>query len=645
MCKLALLKRGNIPFLVALILAGGVLLRLRDVTSPPIEMHSWRQTETAALARNYKEEGYRLLYPTIDWRGNTPGYVESELSIYAFTAALAYGLFGASETVARLVSIIAWTLTALLLFLVGRRAFGARIALWTLIFFAFISPFSIFMGRTIMGDMTAQLFVLLAVYGIQRWQAEDKIGWFALGMVGAACAGLCKLPSLYIGVPLAVMVLQHDGRRALTRPRNWVGAAVVLGIVGGWYIHAYQMGQQTGLTFAIIAKSNEKVGNLQLATDPGFYVGLLYNFTWRLLTTVGTILTVAGILAPRRSHFEFPMLAWVLAALSYFVYAAPGVQVQDYYTLALLPPAALFIGKAVDFILTLIAAWWKRGMLPLRLAAAALVLVGLLALAFTANETHASVDDMFAPRESIAEERLAGQWADAVVPPATRIIAVGAGQPEGLYFAHRHGLWFDGEGREYVLFDLDKLARQKWKYLVVFNPYWSEINVPWLQLVQSSRKLIGGGPWFLAYDITQKPTTTPAHAFTPPPTWGKQQSLLGYELAPDRTVNGRVYLVLYWRAERRMNRQYKGFMHLADANGKPCGQDDHVPLEGRYGQELWDKGQVVGDAFQVDLSACPGIQHLVAEVGLYRAEDGGRLALPPGVGQGDAYRFAIDVKP
>lgn len=280
------LTRWSVSLLVVLMLAGGIILRLRDVTSPPIEMHSWRQTETAALARNYHDEGYRLLYPTIDWRGATPGYVESELSIYAFTTALVYSIFGVSETVARIISISVWTLAALLLFLIGRRAFGARIALFTLAFFAFVSPFSIFMGRTIMGDMTALMFALLAVYGVQRWQAQDKLIWFAVGIAGAILAGLSKLPMLYIGVPLAVMVFQHDGLRALTRPRNWVALVAVGGIVGGWYIHAYQMGQQTGLTFAILAKSNEKVGNLQLATDPGYYQGLLYNFTWRLLTTL-----------------------------------------------------------------------------------------------------------------------------------------------------------------------------------------------------------------------------------------------------------------------------------------------------------------------------------------------------------------------
>lgn len=156
--------------LALIIIGGGVLLRLRDIGSPPVEMQSWRQTETAALARNYVEEGYRLFYPTIDWRGSTPGYVESELSIYAFTVALVYGAFGILEPIARLVSIAAWALAAWLLFLIGRRTFGIRAGIFALAFFTFLSPFSIFMGRVIMGDMTAQMFAILAIYAGQRWQ-------------------------------------------------------------------------------------------------------------------------------------------------------------------------------------------------------------------------------------------------------------------------------------------------------------------------------------------------------------------------------------------------------------------------------------------------------------------------------------------
>src|SRR5689334_21916012 len=99
------MKRLAAQLVIMLVLLSGALIRGRHLNRPIIETHSWRQTETAALARNYAEEGYHLFYPTVDWRGATPGYVESELSVYAFTVALAYGLFGIHEFMARLIAL------------------------------------------------------------------------------------------------------------------------------------------------------------------------------------------------------------------------------------------------------------------------------------------------------------------------------------------------------------------------------------------------------------------------------------------------------------------------------------------------------------------------------------------------------------
>ena len=54
----------------------GLVVRLFEVGEPLIDKQAWRQADTAAIARNYFEEGYELLWPRVDWRGATSGYVE-----------------------------------------------------------------------------------------------------------------------------------------------------------------------------------------------------------------------------------------------------------------------------------------------------------------------------------------------------------------------------------------------------------------------------------------------------------------------------------------------------------------------------------------------------------------------------------------
>lgn len=730
-------------FLVIVIIAVGVLIRLRDVASLPVEYQSWRQTDTAALARNYAEEGYRLFYPTIDWRGRTAGYIESELSIYAYIVALLYGVLGEHEIIARLVTIAAWAIAAWLLFLIGRRAFGRRAGVFALAFFAFLSPFSIFLGRVIMGDLPAQTLVILSIYAALRWQEHAEAKWFVVSMAAAAAAALSKLPMLYVGLPLAAIIIQREGIRALVRPRNWIGAIAVLGVVGGWYWHAHQIGLQTGLNLGFIAKNslftknapdtNQWISDWAFLSDPGVYQGFLYNFTWRLLTPFGLILTALGLALPRwdrgtgpkyaqaqqgtvesqnlgsgtmpllqapsprlreggkrdlesgkwRSHFplskpqsprsppgsasvpeaEDPqsgaegakrsgraggegataVFTWLLSVVIYFLIAAPTVLWSDYYTIALLPIAALYIGKGADFIAGLMAEWMRHPRPVFKLGALGLAVVVAAGLVNSTSVTIASANDLFAPRDPIVQAVQAGQWIQAVVPKNVRIITVGGEEPTGLYFAHRYGLWYGGEGQDYRIFDLDKLAKQKWKYLIVYNPYWSAVNKPWLLLLHTGWKLIGGSSWFLAYDISQKQPVTPQQAFTPAPQWANQISLLGYDLTPAAPVNGKLYLVLYWRKDGQIPGTYTGFLHVLDSRGNVCGQDDHIPLNGLYTQDMWKKGETFLDPFELDVSNC-SLGGLTLEAGLYTPESGERLQ---STGQGNpnqTYRFEIQIQ-
>lgn len=42
-----------------------------------------------------------ILYPKVDWRGNSPGYAEAEFQLYNFLVAILYSLFGLYEWLGR----------------------------------------------------------------------------------------------------------------------------------------------------------------------------------------------------------------------------------------------------------------------------------------------------------------------------------------------------------------------------------------------------------------------------------------------------------------------------------------------------------------------------------------------------------------
>src|SRR5882757_797951 len=47
-----------------------VAVRLILIDQPYVDYWSWRQSDVAAIARNFFEHGFRFGYPQIDWAGN-----------------------------------------------------------------------------------------------------------------------------------------------------------------------------------------------------------------------------------------------------------------------------------------------------------------------------------------------------------------------------------------------------------------------------------------------------------------------------------------------------------------------------------------------------------------------------------------------
>ena len=78
-------------------IAVGVLLRLVQLWMPIVGVHSWRQADTAAMARHFALSDRPIWLPQIDWAGAAEGYVESEFPLFPFLVSRLYQLFGVQE--------------------------------------------------------------------------------------------------------------------------------------------------------------------------------------------------------------------------------------------------------------------------------------------------------------------------------------------------------------------------------------------------------------------------------------------------------------------------------------------------------------------------------------------------------------------
>src|SRR6266404_4990159 len=156
-----------------------VAVRLVLIDQPFIDHWSWRQSDVAAIARNYFEGGFHFAYPQIDWAGNQPGYVGTEFPILPFLAALCYKIFGVHEWVGRVQAVILFALSLPFFFLFVRKMFGEIAATWALPFYSF-APLGIMASRCFMPDIPSLALSILGLYFFQQWITGERSTAFVL---------------------------------------------------------------------------------------------------------------------------------------------------------------------------------------------------------------------------------------------------------------------------------------------------------------------------------------------------------------------------------------------------------------------------------------------------------------------------------
>src|SRR5437879_11726312 len=109
---------------IKLALAIGIVaiaIRFIGINQPFTDRWSWRQSDVAAIARNYLQNGFHFAYPQIDWAGDQPGYVGTEFPLLPFIAGFCYQFTGVHEWVGRLQPVIFFAASLPFFFLFVRQ--------------------------------------------------------------------------------------------------------------------------------------------------------------------------------------------------------------------------------------------------------------------------------------------------------------------------------------------------------------------------------------------------------------------------------------------------------------------------------------------------------------------------------------------
>lgn len=322
-----------------------LITRLYHLTFPIIGWHSWRQSDTAAIARNFATENVNIFYPQIDYRGNTKGFVECEFQLYTFLIALAYKVFGIHEFLGRFLSIFCSVLTVLGIYSLAKRTVNERVALWASFFYS-ILPLSIFYGRTFMPEQMMLMFSVWGIYFFSEWLERNATTYFIVSLACISLAALLKLPALYLGLPLLFLSWNKYHAKLFAQPSLWIFAVLVFAFVAMWYYHAHMLKESTGLSFGIWEVGVDKWGNVDLLLSFKFYNDVFFkSIAERHFTYAAFVPFIAGLFIKRATSKELLYDYWLLAIIIYILIVARGNQVHEYYQLPFLLPAVVFLGK------------------------------------------------------------------------------------------------------------------------------------------------------------------------------------------------------------------------------------------------------------------------------------------------------------
>jgi len=421
--------------LVPLFLVIGVYFRTFRLTAPLGDWHSWRQADTASVARNFIKDGYNPLYPQSDsllalneyGLPNPNRYFINEFPLYNSIVAGVYHFWGVNHVYARIVSIVFATLGALALYALARTLLGPTTALIALAFYQF-NPYNIYYSRVVMPDPAFAAFSIIALYFCVRWVGSAKLRDGLLMAITFAVATLLKPYAIFLLIPLVYWIYLHPARHTRNlRLLFLLGSISILPLI----LWRYHVSLHKEGTFA----SSWLLNGDGIRFKGAFFRWLVYDRLNRLIfATGGFILFVAGYLLSHLKKNASFFFVWTTAIFIYMTVFAKGNVNHDYYQLPIVAPGSVLLAYASIYFIRLGKNLFQRG---LNLILISSLIILSLALGWYEVRGYFNINNNGMIK--------AGKAIDQLSPSDALVIAPYQGDPAFLYQTNRHGWPIGGD--------------------------------------------------------------------------------------------------------------------------------------------------------------------------------------------------------
>ncbi len=472
-------------------------LRFYKIDNPVADHHSWRQADTAAVARNFVKDGFNILQPKMDNMAvqsspnlpiNSERYFLAELPVYNAAVAGVYTLFGIHEQYARLVSVLASIGTIIFLFLLLREVWGRVEALLGAFFFAVI-PYAIYYGRTILPEPTMLFFMVGSVYFFLHYYLTKKRFYFLLlAAIFFALALLVKIYAIFLLPAFLYFFYKEYGFRVVKNKEVYLFGIIAVLPILLWRMYI-QMIPEGIPGYAWLFNQ----GNIRFTG--AFFRWILYErFDVLILNAGGIVLLALGLILKPDKKIGYFFHFWLLGLLGYTAVIATGNVTHDYYQIIFLPIFAIFLARGASFLL--------RGRNEVTSYIASIAMLVIVVLTMEAFGWY-SVRGFYNIQSGVD---LAGAYIDQHAPKNALVITGIIADSTLLYNTNRHG-WTIGYGTPYDGDDktIEKLRVQGAAYYVTTRMEdFDATNNQLIQYLKKNYLLEQKTNQFAIFNLTQK---------------------------------------------------------------------------------------------------------------------------------------------
>ncbi len=444
--------------LLILILILSLTVRLYHFNSPMADLHSWRQADTASVARNLVRSNLDVLHPQIEsavsidgiGRDNTPRYHFAEFPLYQAAVAVinpvVMSLTKANLTDSivlsgRVVSIVTSLLSIVALYLLTRRYYAEKVAMLAAFVYGLL-PYSIFWSRAVLPDSMMLMFALFMLYWFDVWIKSDlhhkRLSFSPAFWLSCLCFAAALLLKAFVPFLLLPMVYLLWRRLGLNFYRSGVLWVFVLVSVLPFVLWRMWMQQWP---FSIPASGWLFDGN-RIRLKPAWWHWIvqvrldqyMFNVTGLLLMGIGLFFYRDGFehLHAKEHHTKLDS-RWYLplalfACFIYLVVFATGNVQHEYYQLPLTAFGSIFVAYGFWYLWYYAGTFFERSVR--RLIAISFIFITLMLGWYSVKNWYSIGNPMLLT---------VGRRADAILPKDAWVLADYGGDTTFLYYVNRTG--------------------------------------------------------------------------------------------------------------------------------------------------------------------------------------------------------------